>query len=63
MNLSAEQIKKRKRQASTGMVKRSKSEVEAFEVDEELLEKDEEGGEFEYESGDEGKGEGRWDKK
>jgi hypothetical protein len=62
MNLSAEQIKKRKRQASTGMVKRSKSEVEAFEVDEELLDKDE-GGEFEYESGDEGKGEGRWEKK
>jgi Fanconi-associated nuclease 1 len=62
MKLSAEQVKKRKRQASTGVVKRSKSEVEAFEVDEELLEKDE-GGEFEYESGDEGKGEGRWEKK
>ena len=61
MNLSAEQIKKRKRQASVGRVKRSKSEAGAFEVDEELLEKEE--GEFEYESGDEGKGEGRWEKK
>jgi Fanconi-associated nuclease 1 len=62
-DLSAEQVKKRKRAVSAARgVKdeRGKSELEVFGVEEE---DEEEGGEFDYESGEEGKGEGRWEKK
>jgi hypothetical protein len=62
-DLSAEQIKKRKRAVSAARgVKdeRGKTELEVFDVEEE---EDEEEGEFDYESGEEGKGEGRWEKK
>jgi len=59
-DLTAADQKKRKRSGTTGSGKRAKSEtgLEAFE--EEKEEKEE--GEFDYESGDEGKGEGRWEK-
>jgi Fanconi-associated nuclease 1 len=58
-DLTAAEQKKRKRSGTAGSGKRGKSEtgLEAFEDEKE--EKEE--GEFDYESGDEGKGEGRWE--
>ena len=59
-DLSAAEQKKRKRSGTAGLGKRAKSEVGLEAFDEEKEEKEE--GEFDYESGDEGKGEGSWEK-
>lgn len=62
-DLTAADQKKRKGSGTAGSGKRAKSEtgLEAFEDEKEEKEEKEEG-EFDYESGDEGKGEGRWEK-
>lgn len=62
MNPATLAAKKRKR-PSTGVKKESVGSMQSIDVDAEEDEEDKETGEFEYESGEEGKGEGRWEKR
>ena len=61
-DLSAAEQKKRKISGTAGSGKRAKSETGLENFEEEKEEKEEkEEGEFDYESGDEGREEGRWE--
>jgi Fanconi-associated nuclease 1 len=62
LSISAEQARKRKRErGGSGIGKRAKSEISLEAFRDETEEREE--GEFDYESGEEGKEEGKWEKK